>query len=167
MDAITLVNGTTRRYVFGSRHGCLRHVDYSANCSCCILADDLQDGEEDVRIATKRLVKFRLCPTDMCDNNKGCNSGYGGTKGCCTGMSCESAVAQIRLLVCRLHCGHGNFSVRMDGIEGGVPVVQMRLLEELRLQLRRSKRELFARHVPLRLLQGKSTQIALLTSLDH
>jgi hypothetical protein len=37
------------------------------------------DGEEDVKIATKRLVRFRLCPTDTCSATKaaGCNSGYG------------------------------------------------------------------------------------------
>ena len=26
---------------------------------------------------TKRLVRFKLCPTDYCDNNKGCTAGYG------------------------------------------------------------------------------------------
>lgn len=37
------------------------------------------DGEEDVRIATKRLVRFRLCPSNTCtlQNAGGCNSGYG------------------------------------------------------------------------------------------
>lgn len=37
------------------------------------------DGEEDVRIQTKRLVRFRLCPTSDCttENAGGCNSGYG------------------------------------------------------------------------------------------
>lgn len=37
------------------------------------------DGDEDVRIATKRLVRFRLCPSDMCTetNAGGCKSGYG------------------------------------------------------------------------------------------
>jgi len=37
------------------------------------------DGEEDVRIATKRLIRFRLCPTGSCDGESagGCNSGYG------------------------------------------------------------------------------------------
>jgi hypothetical protein len=35
------------------------------------------DGEEDVRIVTKRLVRFRLCPSDFCDSNSGCSSGYG------------------------------------------------------------------------------------------
>jgi hypothetical protein len=37
------------------------------------------DGEEDVRIQTKRLVRFRLCPTDSCttENAGGCSSGYG------------------------------------------------------------------------------------------
>jgi hypothetical protein len=41
--------------------------------------NDEADGEEDVRIATKRLVRFRLCPTDSCTtaNAGGCNSGYG------------------------------------------------------------------------------------------
>jgi hypothetical protein len=36
-----------------------------------------QEGEDDVRIMTKRLVKFRLCPSAYCDNNKGCSNGYG------------------------------------------------------------------------------------------
>jgi len=37
------------------------------------------DDEEDVRIATKRLVRFRLCPSDECSlqNAGGCSSGYG------------------------------------------------------------------------------------------
>jgi len=41
--------------------------------------NDEADGEEDVRIATKRLVRFRLCPSDSCTANKaaGCNSGFG------------------------------------------------------------------------------------------
>jgi len=39
--------------------------------------NDEADGEEDVRIATKRLVRFRLCPSDYCDSTKGCSSGYG------------------------------------------------------------------------------------------
>jgi len=40
-----------------------------------------QDAEddEDVRIATKRLVRFRLCPSDECTQQSagGCSSGYG------------------------------------------------------------------------------------------
>lgn len=37
------------------------------------------DDGEDVRIATKRLIRFRLCPTDTCDGESagGCSSGYG------------------------------------------------------------------------------------------
>jgi hypothetical protein len=37
------------------------------------------DGEEDVRVQTKRLARFRLCPSDECSstNAGGCNSGYG------------------------------------------------------------------------------------------
>jgi len=37
------------------------------------------DGEEDVRIMSKRLVRFRLCPADTCtsSNAGGCDSGYG------------------------------------------------------------------------------------------
>lgn len=37
------------------------------------------DGEEDVRIQTKRLVRFRLCPSGSCTDEKaaGCSSGYG------------------------------------------------------------------------------------------
>lgn len=41
--------------------------------------NDEADGEEDVKIQTKRLVRFRLCPTGTCSetNAGGCNSGYG------------------------------------------------------------------------------------------
>ena len=37
------------------------------------------DDEEDVRIQTKRLVRFRLCPSGSCSSQKaaGCSSGYG------------------------------------------------------------------------------------------
>jgi len=37
------------------------------------------DDEDDVRIATQRLVRFRLCPSDSCtmQNAAGCNEGYG------------------------------------------------------------------------------------------
>jgi len=37
------------------------------------------DGDEDVRVSTKRLVRFRLCPTDSCkdETSAGCDSGYG------------------------------------------------------------------------------------------
>jgi len=37
------------------------------------------DGEEDVRISTQRLVRFRLCPTDTCsmESAAGCSEGYG------------------------------------------------------------------------------------------
>lgn len=37
------------------------------------------DGEEDLRIATQRLVRFRLCPTETCamESAAGCGSGYG------------------------------------------------------------------------------------------
>jgi len=37
------------------------------------------DGEEDVRISTQRLVRFRLCPAETCamESASGCASGYG------------------------------------------------------------------------------------------
>jgi len=37
------------------------------------------DNAEDVRIETKRLIRFRLCPTSSCtaSNAAGCNKGYG------------------------------------------------------------------------------------------
>lgn len=41
--------------------------------------NDEADGEEDVKIQTKRLVRFRLCPSESCSATKaaGCTSGYG------------------------------------------------------------------------------------------
>lgn len=41
--------------------------------------NDEANDEEDVRISTKRLVRFRLCPSDTCtaESGKGCSSGYG------------------------------------------------------------------------------------------
>jgi len=41
--------------------------------------NDEAEDEDSVRIKTKRLVRFRLCPTDYCstDSNGGCDSGYG------------------------------------------------------------------------------------------
>ena len=39
--------------------------------------NDEAEGEEDVRIATKRLVRFRLCPSEFCDSGSGCSNGYG------------------------------------------------------------------------------------------
>jgi hypothetical protein len=41
--------------------------------------NDAADGEEDVRIETKRLIRFRLCPANECSPDKagGCDSDYG------------------------------------------------------------------------------------------
>ena len=41
--------------------------------------NDEANEEEDVRVLTKRLVRFRLCPTDTCkdDTWEGCDSDYG------------------------------------------------------------------------------------------
>lgn len=41
--------------------------------------NDEADGDEDVRIETKRLIRFRLCPSDMCavDSAGGCSADYG------------------------------------------------------------------------------------------
>jgi len=41
--------------------------------------NDDADGDDDVRISTSRLVRFRLCPTDTCamENAAGCGEGYG------------------------------------------------------------------------------------------
>ena len=41
--------------------------------------NDDADEEDDVRIMTKRLARFRLCPSDQCSNERsaGCNSKYG------------------------------------------------------------------------------------------
>lgn len=37
------------------------------------------DGDEDVRIQTKRLIRFRLCPTETCspESSAGCSADYG------------------------------------------------------------------------------------------
>lgn len=41
--------------------------------------NDDADGDEDLRLAAKRIVQFRLCPTGSCTdgNNAGCDSDYG------------------------------------------------------------------------------------------
>jgi len=41
--------------------------------------NDEADGEEDIRISTQRLVRFRLCPSDTCsmESAAGCKEGYG------------------------------------------------------------------------------------------
>jgi hypothetical protein len=41
--------------------------------------NDNAEGDEDVRIETKRLIRFRLCPTSSCSptSASGCTSGYG------------------------------------------------------------------------------------------
>jgi len=57
-------------------------VDYSLKFQGCHHVTQWNadaDGDEDVRIATKRLVRFRLCPGDVCDGESsgGCSSGYG------------------------------------------------------------------------------------------
>jgi len=57
-------------------------VDYSIKFQGChhiTQWNDEADGDEDVRIATKRLVRFRLCPSAYCDGDSsgGCDSGYG------------------------------------------------------------------------------------------
>lgn len=55
---------------------------YSVKFQGCLAVkqwNDEVDEKNDVRIATKRLVRFRLCPSDSCSANKaaGCSSGYG------------------------------------------------------------------------------------------
>lgn len=41
--------------------------------------NDEAGGEEDIRISTQRLVRFRLCPSDSCsmESAAGCSAGYG------------------------------------------------------------------------------------------
>ena len=41
--------------------------------------NDEADGEEDIKISTQRLVRFRLCPSDTCTTASayGCSEGYG------------------------------------------------------------------------------------------
>jgi hypothetical protein len=41
--------------------------------------NDEADGEDDVRISTKSLVRFRMCPSDSCSSSKaaGCTAGFG------------------------------------------------------------------------------------------
>lgn len=57
-------------------------VDYSIKFQGChhiTQWNAAADGDEDVRIASKRLVRFRLCPSNSCsgDSAGGCDSGYG------------------------------------------------------------------------------------------
>lgn len=57
-------------------------VDYSIKFQGCHHMTQWNgdaDGDEDVRIATKRLIRFRLCPSASCDSESsgGCSSGYG------------------------------------------------------------------------------------------
>jgi len=41
--------------------------------------NDAADGEDDIKILTQRLVRFRMCPADSCSSTttKGCDSNYG------------------------------------------------------------------------------------------
>jgi len=41
--------------------------------------NDEADGEDDIKILTQRLVRFRMCPADSCSSTttKGCDSNYG------------------------------------------------------------------------------------------
>jgi len=41
--------------------------------------NDEADGDEDIKISTQRLVRFRLCPSDTCsmESAAGCSEGYG------------------------------------------------------------------------------------------
>lgn len=66
--------------------------------------NDNVDEESDVRIMTKRLARFRLCPTDQCSNDKsaGCTSHYGDyivdvsiSTGSSTGSSSGSTAASV------------------------------------------------------------------------
>lgn len=57
-------------------------ADYSLKFQGChhlVQWNENVDGEEDVRLFKKRLVRFRLCPTDSCSATEagGCSSGYG------------------------------------------------------------------------------------------
>lgn len=48
-------------------------------CHHLVQWNEEADGEEDVRLFRKRLVRFRLCPSDTCSstNSGGCDEGYG------------------------------------------------------------------------------------------
>jgi len=57
-------------------------ADYSLKFQGCFHMSQWNaeaEDEEDVRIMTKRLVRFRLCPSDVCSSSStgGCSSGYG------------------------------------------------------------------------------------------
>jgi len=41
--------------------------------------NDEADGDEDIKVSTQRLVRFRLCPSDSCsmESAAGCSAGYG------------------------------------------------------------------------------------------
>jgi endogenous inhibitor of DNA gyrase (YacG/DUF329 family) len=57
-------------------------IDYSLKfqgCHSIVQWNAEADEEQDVRLAKKRLVRFRLCPTDTCSSTEagGCVEGYG------------------------------------------------------------------------------------------
>jgi hypothetical protein len=71
---------TSRELNDGSDYSFL--ADYSIKFQGCHHVqqwNDDADEENDVRIMTKRLARFRLCPVDQCSNEKsaGCTSKYG------------------------------------------------------------------------------------------
>ena len=57
-------------------------ADYSLKFQGChhlVQWNEEADGEEDVKLYKKRLVRFRLCPSDTCSSSNagGCSEGYG------------------------------------------------------------------------------------------
>ena len=64
--------------------------------------NDNVDEENDVRIMTKRLARFRLCPTDQCSNDKssGCTTKYGDYIVDVRHRSCVCVLCALCMCVC-------------------------------------------------------------------
>jgi len=86
--ALTVDSNAGRKIMEHARRLDQNNVDYSfvgdfklkfQGCHHVHQWNDNVDEENDVKIRTKRLVRFRLCPADQCSDEKtaGCTSRYG------------------------------------------------------------------------------------------
>jgi len=68
------------------------------------------DDESDIKIATKRLIRFRLCPSSSCSANKaaGCSKAYGdyGTILCVSKYHSSSSLSCVCSHEVYLFCSH-------------------------------------------------------------